>query len=103
MKKLARDISLLLFSVILSTNVYSALNEPPPGFKALFNGRDLTGWWGAGTEDPRKWMALPSDELKKKKESSLSDIAKHWRVENGELVNDGNGLYLTTEQNFRDF
>ena len=24
-------------------------------------------------------------------------------MENGELVNDGNGLYLTTEQNFRDF
>lgn len=103
MKKLACDISLLLFSVILSTNVYSALNEPPAGFKALFNGKDLTGWWGAGTEDPRKWMALPPDELKKKKESSLSDIAKHWKVENGELVNDGNGLYLTTEQNFRDF
>ena len=103
MKKLACNISSLLFVVIISANVYGAINEPPPGFKALFNGKDLTGWWGAGTEDPRKWMALPPDELKKKKESSLSDIAKHWKVENGELVNDGNGLYLTTEQNFRDF
>ncbi len=103
MKKLACNISSLLFVVIISANVYGAINEPPPGFKALFNGKDLTGWWGAGTEDPRKWMALPPDELKKKKESSLSDIAKHWKLENGELVNDGNGLYLTTEQNFRDF
>ena len=103
MKKLACNISSLLFVVIISANVYGAINEPPPGFKALFNGKDLTGWWGAGTEDPLKWMALPPDELKKKKESSLSDIAKHWKVENGELVNDGNGLYLTTEQNFRDF
>ncbi len=76
---------------------------PPPGFTALFNGKDLTGWWGLSTEDPRKWMALPPAELKKKRDASLQDIAEHWRVENGELVNDGRGLYLTTEKNFRDF
>ncbi|HAB15934.1 MAG TPA: DUF1080 domain-containing protein, partial [Verrucomicrobiales bacterium] len=28
---------------------------------------------------------------------------KHWRVENGELVNDGEGLYLTTDQDYGDF
>ncbi len=103
MKILSRNISSVLFLVILSTNAYGAMNEPPAGFKALFNGKDLTGWWGASTEDPRKWMALPPDELKKKKEASLQDIAKHWKVENGELVNDGAGLYLTTEQNFKDY
>ncbi|MGC8742753.1 MAG: 3-keto-disaccharide hydrolase [Verrucomicrobiia bacterium] len=95
-------IGLLVLTTLIYC-LYAALNEPPPGFKALFNGKDLSGWWGASTEDPRKWMALPPDELKKKKETSLADIAKHWRVENGELINDGNGLYLTTEQNFRDF
>src|SRR5205807_8770436 len=26
----------------------------------------------------------------------------HWRVENGELVNDGKGAYLTTDQEFGD-
>ncbi|MGC8830675.1 MAG: 3-keto-disaccharide hydrolase [Verrucomicrobiia bacterium] len=93
----------LISTAVLSYCLYAALNEPPPGFKALFNGKDLTGWWGAGTEDPRKWMSLSADELKKKKQASLADIAKHWRVENGELINDGNGLYLTTDQNFRDF
>lgn len=93
----------LLVLTALNYCLYAALNEPPPGFKALFNGKDLSGWWGASTEDPRKWMALPPDELKKKKETSLADIAKHWRVENGELINDGNGLYLTTDKNFRDF
>ncbi|MCX7886237.1 MAG: DUF1080 domain-containing protein [Verrucomicrobiae bacterium] len=83
--------------------VAAAPNQPPPGFTALFNGKDLSGWWGLGTEDPRKWMALSPEELKKKREASLEDIRKHWRVENGELVNDGKGLYLTTEKNFRDF
>ncbi len=78
-------------------------DAPPPGFTALFNGKDLAGWWGLSTEDPRKWMALPPAELKKKHDASLKDIAKHWRVENGELVNDGHGLYLTTDKDFGDF
>lgn len=81
----------------------SARADVPPGFSALFNGKDLSGWWGLSTEDPRKWMALPPAEFKKKHDASLKDIAEHWRVENGELVNDGRGLYLTTERNFRDF
>lgn len=84
-------------------NVAAGLNEPPPGFVALFNGKDLSGWWGAGTEDPRKYMALPPEEFAKKREASLADINKHWRVENGELVNDGNGLYLTTDKFYGDF
>ncbi|MBM3890165.1 MAG: DUF1080 domain-containing protein, partial [Verrucomicrobia bacterium] len=81
----------------------SAVVKPPKGFTALFNGKDLTGWWGCGTEDPRKWMALSPEEFKKKHDASLEDIAQHWRVENGELVNDGKGLYATTEKNFRDY
>ena len=30
------------------------------------------------------------------------DAKKHWTVENGELVNDGNGAYLTTDKDFGD-
>ena len=74
-----------------------------PGFTPLFNGKDLSGWWGASTEDPLRWMALAPDVFKAKHDTSLEDIRRHWRVENDELVNDGNGLYLTTERQFRDF
>ncbi|MEM2815582.1 MAG: DUF1080 domain-containing protein, partial [Candidatus Bathyarchaeia archaeon] len=70
--------------ICLATLVNGAnLNEPPPGFIALFNGKDLNGWWGCGTEDPRKWMNLPPAELERKRKESLKDIQKHWRVENG--------------------
>ena len=31
------------------------------------------------------------------------DIKKHWTVEDGVLVNDGHGLYLSTEKNYGDF
>ena len=80
-----------------------ANNVPPPGFTALFDGADLAGWWGATTEDPRKYLALPPDEFKAKHDASLADIAQHWHVENGDLVNDGHGLYVTTDKNYRDF
>jgi hypothetical protein len=55
------------------------------------------------TEDPAKWMALSPEDLVKKKEKSREDIRQHWRVEDGELVNDGKGLFLTTEKNYGDF
>lgn len=77
--------------------------RPPEGFSALFNGKDLKGWWGIGTEDPAKWMALSPEKLAEKKAKSLLDIRKHWSVENEELVNDGNGLYLSTEKHYGDF
>src|SRR5689334_11430950 len=81
----------------------SAAGKPPAGFKALFNGKDLTGWWGAETEDPRKYMALPPEEFQKKHDQSLEDIRQHWRAENNELINDGKGLYLTTDKFYGDF
>lgn len=81
----------------------AAPNEPPPGFVALFNGRDLAGWWGVGTEDPRKYLNLSLEALAAKKQASMADIRRHWTVQNGELVNDGQGLYLTTDRFYGDF
>jgi hypothetical protein len=81
----------------------SAENTAPKGFTALFNGTDLSGWWGASTEDPRKYLALPADEFKTKHDASLADIQQHWSVKDGMLVNDGKGLFLTSDQSFGDF
>jgi hypothetical protein len=78
-------------------------SSPPPGFVSLFNGTDLTGWWGATTEDPRKYLALPPAEFQRKHDASLDDIRQHWSVQGSELVNDGQGLFLTTEKNYGDF
>ena len=81
----------------------AATPSPPPGFTSIFNGKDLTGWWGATTEDPRTYMALAPEEFKLKHDTSLTDIRQHWRVEDGEMVNDGNGLFLTTDRFYGDF
>ncbi|MBN37186.1 MAG: hypothetical protein CMI29_01850 [Opitutae bacterium] len=77
--------------------------KPPKGFTPIFNGKDLTGWWGLKTEDPSKWMSLSVEALEKKKQASLEDINQHWKVKDGVLVNDGKGLYLSTLKNYEDF
>src|SRR5690348_18129599 len=87
---------LVLFGACQSTSNSSRVSDPPSGFSALFNGQDLSGWWGAETEDPRKYMALDPEAFRKKHDDSLNDIRQHWRAEGNELVNDGKGLYLTT-------
>ncbi|MCX8239755.1 MAG: DUF1080 domain-containing protein [Akkermansiaceae bacterium] len=75
----------------------------PEGFASLFNGKDFTGWWGAGTEDPAKYLALSDEKLAAKKKKSLENIAKHWQVKDGFIYNDGHGLFLSTEKNYSDF
>lgn len=86
-----------------SPTAKSSNGAPPAGFTALFNGTNLDGWWGASTEDPRKYLALSPEEFQKKRDASLADIHQHWSVDCGELVNDGNGLFLTTDKNYGDF
>ena len=80
-----------------------AQQTPPPGFIALFNDRDLTGWRGGNTYDPAKLDALPDAERTAQIATWTASMKEHWRVENGELVNDGKGDYATTEKNFADF
>lgn len=94
--------SIFVLSLLLGT-FFAYGSKPPKGFVSIFNGKDLTGWWGLKTEDPAKWMALSPQELKKKKEASLEDIKQHWKVQDGILINDGKGLYLSTEKNYGDF
>ena len=101
MRNLTKLAAAGLFALTLSA---TAQNEPPEGFTALFNGKDLDGWFGHATKDPSKtlWNKTP-EELEAHKEKTREDIVKHWRVEDGELVNDGNGLYMTTNKDYGDF
>lgn len=96
-----------------SWTAFSQTVNPPPGFKPLFNGHDLSGWYGWGTKDPAILRAMSPDEQRVYKKKSIEgglpgnekneNINAHWRVENGELVNDGKGLYLTTDKDYGDF
>src|SRR5262245_342121 len=80
--------------------------QPPKGFPARFNGKDPTGWhgWaihakGAGPYDLDK---LTPQERAQMVAEWHNDAQKHWTVEKGELVNDGNGAYLATDKDYGD-
>jgi hypothetical protein len=90
-------------ALVTATSLGSAVPSAPPGFTALFNGENLSGWWGEQTTNPRTYLALTPEALEQRKAASQTDIAQHWRVENGELVNDGKGLYLTTDKFYGNF
>jgi hypothetical protein len=81
----------------------AATGEPPPGFTALFNGRDLAGWRGGDTFDHRKLLAMPAAEREAQIARWTAQMKGHWLAENGELVNDGQGAYATTEKDYGDF
>jgi len=92
----------ILGLMILGTSDAAAQVAPPQGFTALFNGKDLTGWHGMGNSDPRKIWALTDEERVKAFADSMADVNKNWRIDSGELVNGGAGLYLTTDKDYAD-
>ncbi len=93
----------LLFSVaalLLASAVQAA--DPPVGFESLFNGNNLSGWHGMGHVDPRKLADMSESERTAFLAEQTADALQHWTVENGELVNDGQGAYLTTDREYGD-
>ena len=89
-------------ALALSTSAF-AQNTPPDGFTALFNGTDLSGWRGGDTKDDRWLKALPDDKRAEQLKTWTDDLKRHWKAEGGELLNDGQGAYATTEKDFGDF
>jgi hypothetical protein len=95
--------SLIVLTLLTAaTGARAAEPQPPKGFTALFNGKDLSGWHGMPHFDPYKLAALPEAERTALLAKWTEDAKKHWKVENGELVNDGQGAYLTTDRDFDD-
>jgi hypothetical protein len=78
-------------------------NVPPQGYVALFNGQDLEGWKGMPHTDPRQVQAMSEEDREAFFAKNWEEVQQHWRVEDGELVNDGEGPYLTTAKDYRNF
>lgn len=79
---------------LTATAVEADQPNPPAGFRALFNGEDLDGWYGSRPDGKATGAAnSPEDQ---------APFRAHWRVEDDALVNDGHGLYATTAEQFGD-
>ncbi|MHC4875046.1 MAG: 3-keto-disaccharide hydrolase [Planctomycetota bacterium] len=77
-------------------------NVPPKGYKALFNGKDLSGWRGLNMS-PYKLAEMSEEDREAMWKKNWEDVEKHWSVDNGELVNDGHGVYLTTADDYTNY
>lgn len=102
-----RYLGFCLSVAIATASVYNSCvsqeASPKADFKAIFNGKDLTGWHGESTMDPRALAAMAEPERAAKLAEWQKDAIAHWTVENGELVNDGHGVYLTTDGMYGDY
>jgi hypothetical protein len=81
---------------------WSAHNEPPPGFEALFDGKSLEGWQGLAG-DPPVVAKMSAEERAKARRAADAVMRRHWRVEDGALRFDGGGANLQTAREFGDF
>jgi hypothetical protein len=87
-------------------------NTPPPGFTALFNGKDLTGWQGlAMVPDPSNkkrqlplWL-VPTDKDKAEtiQKAANDKILQHWQVKDGVIEYDGKANSLQTVKQYGNF
>jgi hypothetical protein len=81
--------------------------QPPSGFTALFNGKDFTNFKGWAIHEkganPYDLEKLTPEERKAKFDAWTENLKKTWKIDNGELVNMGEGAYLTTEKDYGDY
>jgi hypothetical protein len=73
-----------------------APDDRPEGATPLFDGETLAGWRGGTTYDPRTITPEQQAEWD-------AAVPAHWRVENGELVSDGQEPHLVTARDYGDF
>lgn len=86
--------------------VQESANTPPPGFTALFNGRNLDGWKGllkSPLDNPIKRAVLSASEQATAQQEADENMRAHWKVENGEFVFDGKGRSLCTARDYANF
>ena len=77
-------------------------NQPPKGFVALFNGKDLTGWKGL-VGDPKTRQEMGRQELAAAQTKADEVMRAHWKAVNGVLCFDGKGHSLCTVKEYGDF
>jgi hypothetical protein len=97
-------VPLVLLSVAIAVPERSAADDvlimqPPEGFQTLLVPGSFEGWHGRPHLDPRAWPDI--DEAQRA--AWQDDLRQHWEFDGDEIVNDGHGVYLTTDHDFEDF
>jgi len=100
-------LTLLCFLVCgLLASARAADNTPPPGFTAVFNGKDLTGWKGLlkpPLDNPAQRAKLTAEQRVEAQREADDVMRRGWRVEDGALIFNGRGRSLCTAKDYGDF
>lgn len=93
----------LCFAIAFSTGLLAQSNNtPPPGYQALFSGKDLAGWQGL-VEFPER-AKLTKEQFAAKQKEANEKYLPHWTVTpDGVLHYDGKGQSLQTAKDYKDF
>jgi HEAT repeat protein len=81
---------------------YLASRPAIPGFKPMFNGKDLNGWKGL-VENPVLRTKMSPKELEKKQAIADEIMRNGWYVQDGVLMFSGKGENLCTTKPYGDF
>ena len=98
----AVSLVIILVSFACAAEAADKLNKPPKGFKALFNGKDLTGWKGL-VGNPKTRAKMSKSELAEAQAKADDVMRAHWKVVDDALVFDGGGKSLCTAKDYGDF
>lgn len=95
-------LALIICAICGSFSAFAADNQPPEGFTALFNGKDLYGWKGL-VEDPEKRAEMSPEELAEAQKTADDKMRAHWSVVDGVLTFDGKGDSICTAKDYANF
>jgi hypothetical protein len=98
-----RNLRLADYATAATKPATTALNSPPPGFAAIFNGTDLAGWKGLAHENANERRKLNGAALQEAQGKADEVMRAHWSVAEGILTYDGKGQSLCTDRNYGDF
>lgn len=100
------DIAMMLPALTVSSIAIGlALANPAPraGDPVVLSDGTLAAFRGRPQLDPADEAGWDAKTREAKQKEWDADLAAHWKVEGDEIVNDGQGVYLTTRGEYRDF
>ena len=98
-----RDLKLTDLTAAKPNPQFGEDNQPPAGFKPLFNGEDLGGWKGLAHKNAISRRELSGDALADAQSNADEVMRQHWSVVDGVLTYDGKGQSLCTSKDYGDF
>lgn len=101
-KKIIHILIVLFFCSFAMGAAADGIVPCPEGFTPLLNGKDLRGWIGMKSISPYEMDEMTDEELLAKERADWLETKDHWWMEDGVLVNDGHGAFLTTEKEYGD-